>query len=417
MIGEHKATNRMSTHKLSLVGLGLLFLSLYFTGPKFVVFPVLKVTPTDIILLIALYVISIYIIVNGKQPRLAIPLVPVFFFILFLLILLADIWRVEWPERNVMLVVALLRNALIVLLVAYWVSMVRSFRCEVLKLLARISICVSAISITMYCAYLTQLSKIKANPALWKPNIWYNLREDGVLSLSGPGRDPNFFGLVNIVGLIAILLLNENAKFWKTGSCVVLVALGLTFSRSVLFLLVTLLFMLSILSAARKNVRCLKVARNRYCKIAFLCLLPAFGVHLDALGGRPIDIFKSRFTKGLQGKFSDRLDLWEIAITAAAKAPIFGKGGRYVQITNARYVHNDYLEVLSSYGLVGLATLAGFLLSATLSALRRAQDALCLAGCTWFLLCLLFMGAFSIFFNPYIYFALGLTWDTGKTHG
>lgn len=407
---------KTASRKLPLWGLGLLFFSLYLTGPKYVLNLGIKVTPTDIIILAELYILAIYFLIKGRSLWVTIPMIPSLLFFLFILITVVDLWRVEWPVQNITLTVGLIRNALIVFLVACCVSLLGSSQGELLRLVSQISICVSVASIIMYFGYLPLTSNIKANPGLWKPDIWYNLRENGVLSLSGPGRDPNFFGAVNIIGLIAILV-NQRGKGYKIGSCVILLALGLTFSRTILLLLVALFIMFCILSLARKKMRCLTLARNRYCKIGIIFLIHAFAFQFLGLGGRPIDIFKSRFVNYTQEGSNDRLYLWEKATQAAATAPFWGQGGRYVQVKYGQYVHNDYLEILSSYGIVGLTTMVAFLIATAIFGLSCLVDEVGIATYVMFWCYLFLMCTFSIFFNQNLYFIIGILWARSVRSG
>ncbi len=77
-------------------------------------------------------------------------------------------------------------------------------------------------------------------------------------------------------------------------------------------------------------------------------------MNAPTLGG----VLRYRFETGFETGGSGRLDLWKTAWEGFQKSIIWGNGGKYVLRKAGNYAHNDYLEILSSHGLIGFVAMA-----------------------------------------------------------
>jgi O-antigen ligase len=102
--------------------------------------------------------------------------------------------------------------------------------------------------------------------------------------------------------------------------------------------------------------------------------------------------------------------LWNLALSSFKNSPLIGQGGRYIQMTEGRYVHNDYLEILSSYGLLGFFIVMFFLLGNLKIGILNLTNNIKISAYILLIAYMIFMMGFSIFFNPYVYFIIGLLW-------
>lgn len=403
----------MVKEKISIFILGLLFLSLYFTEAKYVINIGIKITFTDIIIFGVTFLFLIYLLKKNKLPPINISSIILTPFFLFILMVLIDVLRVDWPERNITLFIALLKNLFILLLVGILISHLKSGREKILEIIVNITIVVSLISIIIYCFYFLQLPEIRLNPSLWKPGIWYNFGEGGLLRLSGFGGDPNFFGAVNLIGLVFSLFL-FNKKQYRIGAGIIFSAIVLTFSRTLAIVLLALLAIFFILNLILKSNKLIKDAGFNYLKLFIFFLLIFFIIGLFYPQGNIFKIIQERMESGVETGYSERFYLWDSAIRSFERSPIFGQGGRAILMGEGKYVHNDYLEILSSYGLVGFLLMFSFLISNVVLGLNNLRDSVKTGAYIVFLLYVIFMFGFSIFFNSYIYIALGLLWNSNS---
>ncbi len=104
----------------------------------------------------------------------------------------------------------------------------------------------------------------------------------------------------------------------------------------------------------------------------FVCCLALVLLMLSPFGSRLLSSFSSA-----DGSTSERLRLWQEAISHIAERPLFGTGlGNYSLLVKPSasyrepiYVHNLFLDITVETGLIGLSLFLGFLVSGFLSAL------------------------------------------------
>ena len=388
---------------------GLIFLSLYFVNSKFIFDIGVKITITDIVILGTFIFFLFRFFKKDSKIQIQIPLILLITFIVFLLIVGLDIKRVKWPLRNFTLFVMCLRNIFLMIAVS-------SFKLEenkILKTIANISIFISMISLILYFFYLFQYQQILSNQFLWKPGIWYDLGEGSILRLSGVGNDPNFFGIVNIIGLIFCLFLFNERKY-KIGSIVIFLSIVLTFSRTLFIILGILVLIFIVLSSILKKRDILKEVSVNYLKICLIFILFGILIGLFMTSINIVGIMQEKMKSGIGKSIADRFHLWSLALSSFRTSPLIGQGGRYIQMTEGKYVHNDYLELLSSYGLIGFFIVVFFLLGNLKIGILNLTNNIKIGAYILLIVYMIFMMGFSIFFNPYVYFIIGLLWGNSN---
>lgn len=388
---------------------GLIFLSLYFVNSKFIFDIGVKITITDIVILGTFIFFLFRFFKKDSKIQIQIPLILLITFIVFLLIVGLDIKRVKWPLRNFTLFVMCLRNIFLMIAVS-------SFKLEenkILKTIANISIFISMISLILYFFYLFQYQQILSNQFLWKPDIWYDLGEGSILRLSGVGNDPNFFGIVNIIGLIFCLFLFNERKY-KIGSIVIFLSIVLTFSRTLFIILGILVLIFIVLSSILKKRDILKEVSVNYLKICLIFILFGILIGLFMTSINIVGIMQEKMKSGIGKSIADRFHLWSLALSSFRTSPLIGQGGRYIQMTEGKYVHNDYLELLSSYGLIGFFIVVFFLLGNLKIGILNLTNNIKIGAYILLIVYMIFMMGFSIFFNPYVYFIIGLLWGNSN---
>lgn len=252
-------------------------------------------------------------------------------------------------------------------------------------------------------------ARIAAVRSLHDPGIFYTLGE-GQIRLQGLREDPNFFFIVNLIPLVmGISLVREKPTLLRiVATGVIATASTLTFSRSGALLLGLLLLFLFIGDLTKFNVRRL--------------FLSVAAIFLIVLGARFVsetydlpdiaDIMAARFERVGETGGSGRSFVWTGAWNGFKEAVVFGKGGRYTSRTYGQYAHNDYLEMLSSHGLVGFALMTGTWLYIVSFVAARYPTARLVPLFSYSALCFLVMlGAsffFTIYYNPYIWFLVAL---------
>ena len=388
---------------------GLIFLSLYFVNSKFIFDIGVKITITDIVILGTFIFFLFRFFKKDSKIQIQIPLILLITFIVFLLIVGLDIKRVKWPLRNFTLFVMCLRN--IFLMIA--VSSIKLEENKILKTIANISIFISMISLVLYFFYLFQYQQILSNQSLWKPGIWYDLGEGSILRLSGVGNDPNFFGIVNIIGLIFCLFLFNERKY-KIGSIVIFLSIVLTFSRTLFIILGILVLIFIVLSSILKKRDILKEVSVNYLKICLIFILFGILIGLFMTSINIVGIMQEKMKSGIGKSIADRFHLWSLALSSFRTSPLIGQGGRYIQMTEGKYVHNDYLELLSSYGLIGFFIVVFFLLGNLKIGILNLTNNIKIGAYILLIVYMIFMMGFSIFFNPYVYFIIGLLWGNSN---
>jgi len=386
---------------------GLIFLSLYFVNSKFVFDIGVKITIADIVILGTLILFLFNFFRKDSKIQIHIPIIVFVAYIVFILIVGLDIRRVSWPARNFSLLIMCLRNVFLMIVVSdFKLGVYRG-----LKIIVNISIVVSVISSILYFFYLLQYPKILLNQSLWHPGIWYFFGESSLLRLSGLGNDPNFFGAINGIGFIFCLFLCDEKKY-QIGATLIFLSIILTFSRT-LFIIGTLVLIFTIFSFKLVKSNIIKKVCTNYFKICIFLIIIGILFSVLVPSVDLVGLISERMKSGIENISIHRFQLWSAAISAFKKSPLLGQGGRYIQMTEGNYVHNDYLEILSSYGLLGFFVMVVFLLGNLKLGILSLTNSIKIGAYILLVIYMIFMMGFTIFFNPYIYFIIGLLWGNG----
>ena len=316
--------------------------------------------------------------------------------------------------ENISLGVAVLRNAVLIFTIAQLDYDAERTR----RWLMAAGAVFSLIALAGFLRAMQNSAVILASPALRDPGIMYTV-EAGQIRLQGLREDPNFFFIVNLIPLVmGISLLRAKLAFWPlVATGVILTASVLTFSRSGALLLALLLVFLFVGDLTRFNVRRLFVTVSAIVLIVLGARFVADTYDLPNVE----EIMVARFTRVGETGGSGRARLWAAAWEGFKDAVVFGKGGRYIYRTYGHYTHNDYLEMLSSHGLVGFALMAGTLLYVVSVVASRYLAARLVPLFSYSALCFLIMlGAsmfFTIYYNPYIWFLVALIFTVKESAG
>jgi len=303
----------------------------------------IKVSFSDILALIGLYIISLLSLVKKQSSKIIYQVYRVRdIFLLFIILALYEFLSVIFIDKgnleNITLGIAIIRNFPIILVT---IILIQYVDLKKIIILTTVGFFNSIIAIYYYAINLSNITYIISNKYLWEPGIYYTL-DHGILRLQGLSDDPNFFFIANFISMISNIALifsknleNTSKKFvWIITFIVIMSANILTYSRAG-FLILVIFFIMFLINYPR------------YAKYTFifisLLLYPTY------------KIFIFRFKKGIETGGSGRIKLWEIAIEGFSESPLFGKGGRYVLKYAGNYAHNDLLELLSSHGLLYVA--------------------------------------------------------------
>lgn len=385
-----------------------LFTTLYF-GSHFVVNIGVKITPTDIAILVGF---TFLLIIN--QFKFEIDKNVSLLFILFLVNFLVEMLSVTIIDlgdtENITLGVAIIRNAILVFLV----SQIKYDYKMVCKWIVITGIVFSIIGIVGYIKSLLNYAEIVSNPDLWQPHLFYTL-DMGILRLQGLREDPNFFFLVNLIPLfLSISMIREKKSLFSILMfAIILIASLLTFSRTGIILL-GLLFLIIIFQKLN--------FKKMLLFLIVIILLMVVSIILNAYDIPNLyDIFIYRFEKGIETGGSYRMELWKTAWSGFQESIIFGKGGRYVLRKAGNYTHNDYLEMLSSHGIIGFGFM--IILYVFILLLIKAKyklfkkNDLFTSSSYLFIFMLVASIFFTIYYNPFIWFPVAFIFSEGTKHG
>ena len=157
-----------------------------------------------------------------------------------------------------------------------------------------------------------------------------------------------------------ILLHNRKVKT----AFIVSIALTIAFSlkRSALVVLVAcglVMFIKEYNSTARVK-RNMIIAIFTFMIFALFCLPMVLKVNNSALGL----LWKTRFTNGATDRIDIYLDIWKNFLSSDVLSILFGHGQNAVLRTSSYGLsaHNDFLEILFDYGIIGLIIFCAFLL-------------------------------------------------------
>ena len=377
----------------------LLYASLYF-GDNFNFNLGVKISFADLILLLFFGWI---VLTSSLSIRFSPRLIPLFILmglcasVEFLSLIVIDLGDTE----NITLGVAIIRNALLILLM-YQLTLDHA---RLQKYLVYAAFLFSTIAIIFYARGLLNIELIVKNRHLWDPGLFYTL-DSGYLRLQGFNEGPNMFFIVNYIPLFfSIMHLKQKRTFSAfLFSLVIMLASLLTFSRTgVIIILFTVLVSL--------------LGRINFKKLILISAI----ISLFFAGSQLIshyfevpsiyEVIKARYEMGKETGGSGRLKLWEIAWKGFEESPLFGQGGRYVLKTGGNYAHNDFLEILSSHGIIGFLFMFltyGYVLFYIVHERRELfQNDFLKTNCYFFMIFLLASLFFTIYYNPYIWIVVG----------
>lgn len=377
----------------------LLFQSLYMRGTPFVLNAGIKVSPVDIILIIFFCFHLVNIFMGKTKIKLSYPLncLLCFFCILSVVEIFSVIFIDKGQPGNVTLALSIIRNFILIYLIVNLVIL----KMKTILFIVVIAAINSIIALFFYIKTLSNIYIIMSRPDLWKPGIFYTL-DQGVLRLQGLSDDPNFFFLVNFIGVVlnwSLFTLQKGIKkiIYFVLFILLLLTSVLTFSRTG-FIIASLFFIT------------LFCKYYRYVSI----LLPILIVLIAPF----FNVLKLRFASAIETGGSGRLYLWNIALEGFIKSPIWGQGGRYTLKVANNYAHNDFLEILSSHGLIGIfpvIIMYIYIIFAFIKIFKKINGEYHGQFNTFFnniflafLIYILAQFFFTIFYNPYIWFMLGM---------
>ncbi len=398
--------------------IGILFLCMYFTGPLYQVNLIgIKILPFDF----AIVGITIFVILRMLKEKtlkyniISFPKILLISFCLFATMMSLDILRVPAHLSVLTLLIATIRNFVFSWIIINLVLRTKINQEQIMSLVTCITTAVSFVSIIAYFIYSISLAKIQMMPSLWHLGIWYYLSEGKFLRLSGLASDPNFFIAVSIVGFIFSLLLFNKNNLQKIMSFIIFIALVLTISKIFLVLLVGSFMGLLAIYIIKKQKYILDILRN------FLTIVIISSVVLLIIGIMfpKVNVYKM-YTSRISTEVAytnnpeaidTRSSLWKVGYETYLEHPVTGSGGKAILFKRGMYVHNDYLEMMSSYGIIGLMILLFFLFSNLFVSFKYLYSRLLLAPFLSIFCYVGFMMGFSVFFNPYFFFPLGIMWS------
>lgn len=230
-----------------------------------------------------------------------------------------------------------------------------------------------------------------------------------VWTVYGPFRaqflvdDPNFFGMLLLVGLLCGAGIRSKRRYLALG--VVALALLTTLSRSVIGLFLVVSFVYS--SGAGRLSRNLRtLARSPRRLVGVLGLGIGLGLSVVLIVG--LESLLRRLLAGIGGS---RVSLWSSLAAEVGDSLYTGAGLRASEVVLGRYPHNSYLGLLHDAGLVGLGIFLLILASVALPALREWLDGdLEVATPWWWSLVALvpFLFVFSFAYQPLTWLVVAL---------
>ncbi len=384
-----------------------LFASMYL-GSKFVLDLGVKISPTDLAILVCLLVmifLTRFRLTLGKNTGVLILLILSNVIIEFVSVIVVD----GGDPDNITLGIAIIRNCMMV----FVISQLHFDQRATMKRIVLLGGFVSIISIFGYVKSLFSYKTIIANPDMWRPEIFYTLGMGGVMRLQGLREDPNFFFIVNLIPLVFSLYLMRQKKNYSSIIFfpVIFIASLLTFSRTgaILLVLVTLIIFFRWMSLRKIVISIILVGSVMAASHYFVRVY-----ELPTL----YDIFSTRFVSGIETGGSDRLLLWKTAWEGFQSSVVWGKGGRYVFKEAGIYAHNDFLEMLSSHGIIGFIfmSIAYFYIVYFIKLKYKLckENHLFISSSFLFALMLVASCFFTVYYNPFLWFPVALIFSVGN---
>lgn len=379
----------------------LLFGSMYL-GTNFVLDVGIKISPTDIAILILLFLSPRIKHFNFKINKYTVILL-MLIFIGFLLEMLSVVVVDNGDPENITLGIALLRNAVLIFLI----SQINYDYKKLSRWIVILGVFSSIVAIAGYVKAVSNYAVILSNKLLWHPGIFYSLDNIGVLRLQGFRENPNFFFLINLIPLfLSISIMREKKNLFSVLMfAIILTASLLTFSLTGTILLGLLLLIIILHKFNLKKLLLIFVVSIS------IIIISNYIANVYEIPGH-YKVIISRFAKAVETGGSSRIHLWKTAWDGFQESVIFGQGGRYVLRETGVYAHNDYLEMLSSHGLTGftfMAMLYLYILFFIKTRYRSFKDNyLFTSSSLLFIFMLIASFSFTIYYSPLIWFPVAL---------
>jgi len=276
-----------------------------------------------------------------------------------------------------------------------------------------IGIIFSVIGIGLYYSSYLNIGSIIKNPTTWHGVIGYELDKTGYLRANGLAGDSNFYAIFLMLSLFCGLSINKSRFLKYGGLFLIMVAILLAFSRSILVALVLTLF-------AMYFIRLVKLSRRDFFYITAMaiflvfssvCIFLVFEINM-------IEVMELRFTD-ISGGY--RSYLWNILIHMISESPLWGHGLRTAQNVTGIYSHNTYIELLVDTGLIG-ATLFGLILLSVFILMLKVRNNRKITDAIrpWnfmFIYTLFFSFVFSFGTNPFFWLVLSMVVSSYKING
>lgn len=300
--------------------------------------------------------------------KLYLPKLSVFLIIFPLYGLITVIWVKDYDIaiRNVFML-----SSAVVGAIAFWISLYNGVKARTIHIAALISAIIIIISV---------LIEVQTNP--------YSMRYSGIL------LNPNIFALN--ISIIAIMLFSSRKKtllFHVIGIVFVIFATIFSGSRKIAFF--WLLFIIYIYKYTKKFM-----SNNFFNRFIFYIIIGGLITVIFFYSNTLLDIintleFVNRFQQFFAGNDDTsgnvRIAMIKEGIYLWAQAPFFGNGiGQFSALSSfGTYSHNNYIEVLCNFGIIGFCLYYGIYILIINQLIRRRKLGLCLdRNLVWFVIIL-----------------------------
>jgi hypothetical protein len=357
-----------------------------------------SLVPTDILVLIAVPIGLALLVRHRKNVRAVTSVVSIRLLVLGGLFLVYHAYlniKSPQPIRGFSLMLLLIRDLIILSLLAGFLHQID---------LSHVNRGIFTVSVAMAVPALAcYFIVVRAgNAAVLGPLDETVLTTPGVPRLQWFVADPNFFGILLLLGLLSgYHTVTQNSSLaGYAGILVVSVAVLTTLSRSIigLFFVLTILYVIGVADRGDDASGLLGNARRL---IPVIVLVVGSGLVILSLFNPEQLLIRLKAGLG-----SGRLSLWSELASGVSDHLLTGAGLRASEVVLGRYAHNSYLEILYDTGLVGLLMFLLILTTVAIPALRKwLRGTLCSTTPWWlsFVALVPFMFVFSFGYQP-------LTW-------
>jgi O-antigen ligase len=234
--------------------------------------------------------------------------------------------------------------------------------------------------LTVACSGGLLLFTVVSEPDILGLSLYY-----GAIRFRGWANNPNQMALaVSAIPFLMVLLIRNRLVDWRIGLFVLIgaIVVGLATKSNALLVAWVLGLGLIVVSGSKgRNVggvwgwlnRRRRVVRS----ITVFAAVLLMGVGVAWLAQNWVALYEGSIAGGAAGQGSVRVDLWRHGIRAWSASPIVGLGPGHFSGLGGPFggaeAHNLYVDWLTSYGLVGLAVLAGLFFFGLSAALRERE--------------------------------------------